>query len=217
MTPDNKPLDTLHDIKQMMERSSRFISLSGLSGIAAGICALVGAWLANRVLVNSGRGLMEQTVTIHQYNGILICDTVKSQLLTIAAIMFVAAFVLAFLFTYLRSKKSDTPLWGPVSKRLMTSICIPMVAGGIYLLKLSELGYYGLIAPGCLLFYGLALINASRFTLGEVKYLGYSQLALGIIGCWFVGYGLFFWAVGFGVLHIVYGFIMWNRYERLAN
>src|SRR5881398_1011059 len=45
-------LDTLKDIKRMMERSSRFISLSGLSGIAAGVCALVGAWLANNVIHN---------------------------------------------------------------------------------------------------------------------------------------------------------------------
>ena len=89
-----------------------------------------------------------------------------------------------------------------------------MVAGGLYILKLIEHGSFGLIAPGCLIFYGLALVNASKYTLSEVRYLGYCQILLGVINCWFVGYGLYFWAVGFGLLHIIYGTVMWYKYER---
>jgi hypothetical protein len=91
-----------------------------------------------------------------------------------------------------------------------------MIVGGIFLLKLIENGTYGLIAPGCLIFYGLALINGSKYTLSEIKYLGYCEIFLGIIGCWFTGLGLYFWAVGFGVLHIIYGTVMWFKYERNA-
>jgi len=91
---------------------------------------------------------------------------------------------------------------------------IPMVAGGLYILKLIEHGSFGLIAPGCLIFYGLALVNGSKYTLGEVRFLGYGQIILGIINLWYTGYGLYFWAAGFGVLHIVYGVIMWSKYER---
>jgi hypothetical protein len=96
----------------------------------------------------------------------------------------------------------------------MINVAIPMIAGGIYILKLIEQGSFGLIAPGCLIFYGLGLVNASKFTLGEIRFLGYGQLLLGIINLWYMGSGLYFWAAGFGVLHIVYGAIMWSKYER---
>ena len=46
MNEQNQHLETLQDIKKIMERSSRFLSLSGLSGIAAGICALAGSVIA---------------------------------------------------------------------------------------------------------------------------------------------------------------------------
>lgn len=137
-----------------------------------------------------------------------------NKLVLIAAITFIAAFVSAFIFTYLRSKKEHIQIWGTASKRLMFNVCVPMIVGGVFVFKLLQIGSIGLVAPCCLIFYGLALVNASKYTLGEVRYLGYAQLVLGIINLWFVGYGLYFWAVGFGVLHIVYGAMMWWKYER---
>lgn len=218
MNDQNHHLDTLQDIKKMMERSSRFISLSGLSGIAAGICALVGAWFAKGIidanrfsyvdLKHIGRG-DDDTITIGDWMG--------NQLFQVAVITFIAAFVLAFIFTYLRSKKTGTPIWGTTARRLMINVMVPMIAGGIYLLKLLENGTYGYIAPGCLLFYGLAVLNASKYTLPETRFLGYGQILLGIISLWYIGYGIYFWALGFGVLHIIYGIFMWWKYERAPN
>jgi hypothetical protein len=91
------------------------------------------------------------------------------------------------------------------------------MAGAVFLFRMLQLAQFDLVAPGCLIFYGLALINGSKYTLGEVKYLGYGNLLLGVINLWYVGYGLHFWAMGFGVLHIVYGIVMWNKYERKAK
>ena len=208
----------LQHIKQMMERSSRFISLSGLSGIAAGVCALVGAYFARNVIIGSkGKELIELDNNLYdtlQSGKISLIDFMGNRLLHIALITFIAALSLSIVFTYLRSKKTNTPVWGSTSKRLFINVMIPMVAGGIYLLKLIENGTYGLIAPGCLLFYGLALVNASKYTLGEVRYLGYLQILLGLANLWYIGYGLYFWAIGFGILHIIYGVYMWNKYER---
>jgi len=204
----------LQHIRQMMEQSSRFISLSGLSGIAAGTCALIGAYFAGDIINKSGRSELKNLDT-YIYNGSLnLRDYMGNRLFLVALFTFVGALVFAFLFTWLRSKKTATPIWGSASKRLMINVAIPMIAGGIYILKLIEQGSFGLIAPGCLIFYGLALVNASKYTLGEIKFLGYGQLILGIISLWYMGNGLYFWAAGFGVLHIVYGAIMWSRYER---
>jgi hypothetical protein len=205
--------DLLH-IKNMMERSSKFISLSGLSGVAAGVCALVGAFFASGVIRNS-KGLVLSELDKNLYNGSYnIKDYMGNKLFVIAVFTFIASFILSFLFTWLRSKKTKTPLWGTTSKRVATNMFIPMVSGGLYILKLVENGAFGLIAPGCLIFYGLALVNASKYTLGEVRFLGVGQIILGIVNLYFVGLGIYFWAAGFGVLHIVYGLVMWAKYER---
>ena len=216
MPANKQQLDALQDIKQMMERSSRFISLSGLSGIAAGVCALIGAWFAHRIIFPGGipPGTSRTYVDVSDGRGISLHDFMGHRLFVIALITFIAAFILAFLFTWLRSRKTNTAIWGATAKRLMFNVSLPMVVGGVYLYKLVEQGTYGLIAPGCLIFYGLALVNAGKYTIGEVRYLGYAQILLGLINCWFIGYGLYFWAAGFGLLHIIYGVIMWNKYER---
>ena len=206
--------DQLQHIRQMMEQSSRFISLSGLSGIAAGTCALIGAYFASGV-INRSAGKSLKELDNHIYNGNFhVRDYMGNSLFLIAIFTLMAAFVLSVIFTWLRSKKTNTAIWGSASKRLLINVGIPMVAGGLYILKLIEHGSFGLIAPGCLIFYGLALVNGSKYTLGEVRFLGYGQIILGIINLWYTGYGLYFWAAGFGVLHIVYGAIMWNKYER---
>ncbi len=214
MSNQQQPLDDLHHIKQMMERSSRFISLSGLSGIGAGICALVGAWLAHPYVFGKKDHIMNRELVAtleseHDYSSLL-----NSWLFWIAAGTFLSALVSAFVFTWLKSKRQGIPVWGHSAQRLMINVSIPLMAGGLFLFKLIHFGTFGLVAPGCLLFYGLALINASKYTLDEIRYLGYCQILLGLLSLWFVGYGLYFWASGFGLLHIVYGAYMWYKYER---
>lgn len=210
--------ENLQHIKQMMERSSRFISLSGLSGVSAGVCALIGAFFANKVINrsygNTLKKLDNDLYDVASTRNLSVREFMGNSLFQIAILTFIASFLLSFLFTYLRSKKTNTKIWGTTSKRLFINVMIPLVAGGIYILKLIEAETYGLIAPGCLIFYGLALVNASKYTLGEVRYLGYLQILLGIVNLWNVGNGLYFWAIGFGVLHIIYGVFMWNKYER---
>ena len=206
MPTTSSRLDDLKDIKSIMQQSSRFISLSGWSGISAGLCALAGAWYTAR----RGEGHFERLIGADGFN-------FQSTLLHIAVVTFAAAFVLAFLFTYIRSKKAGSTIWNFTARRLMINVAIPMLVGGIFIYKMLGFGYYQLAPPACLLFYGLALVNASKYTLGEVRYLGYGQLVLGILNCFATGYGLFFWAAGFGILHIVYGIIMWYKYERINN
>jgi hypothetical protein len=209
MDAKQQSLQELQQIKQMMERSSKFISLSGLSGISAGVCALIATWLASDRINCLVKGRCDTASVINK-----TASQLKNEIVLIAIITFAVAFATSFLFTYLRSKKTTIPLWGNVAYRLFWNVAIPLLAGGIFLLRSMDLGHYELIAPGCLIFYGLALVNASKYTLGEVRYLGYGQILLGIANLWLIGYGLYFWAAGFGVLHILYGIVMWNQYER---
>jgi hypothetical protein len=212
MEEKNKPTDSLQelkDIRKMMERSSRFISLSGLSGIAAGTFALAGAWI--------GRNILKEYYGSYNSRGIFSGDDfsgLKIELVVLAAGIFVAAFVSSFYFTWRRTKKQGLPIWDHTSKRLFLNIMIPLLAGAAFILGMLRFDEWRFVAPSCLIFYGLALINASKYTLSDVRYLGYCEIILGLANMFFIGYGLYFWAAGFGILHIVYGAIMWFKYER---
>lgn len=214
MNETEKLTSELHDIKQMMERSSRFISLSGLSGIAAGICALIGAWISKDVIERNKLAVSHLKHSVDNADSILSGDFLHSKLLHIALFTFVAAVIFAFIFTYRRSKKAGVPIWGTTAKRLLINVCVPMLTGAVFLLALVQNGTYGFVAPGCLIFYGLGVLNASKYTLPETRYLGYGEIILGLINLFFVGDGLYFWAAGFGLLHIIYGIAMWMKYER---
>jgi len=212
MEEQQKPVETLNSIRDMMERSSRFISLSGLSGVSAGICALAGAWLAYGY-IHGDRDPRIRPDELYDVEGpfsILLND----RLFWIAIGTFLAAFISAFFFTWLKSRKEGIPVWGSTARRLMINVSIPMIVGAVFLVQLVEYGTPALVAPGCLIFYGLGLLNASRYTLPEIRYLALVQLALGLINLRYAGLGLLFWTIGFGVMHIVYGLYMWWKYER---
>ena len=203
-------LETLRDIKRIMERSSRFISLSGLSGIAAGICALIGAWFGKEKLNNYYIDFDKTGYTGPSFHQL------KIDLLVIALAVLAAAWISAFYFTWRKAKHNKLPVWDSTSKRLTLNLLIPLIAGGLFIMAFYQDNEWRYIAPACLVFYGLALVNASKYTLTDIRYLGYCEIVLGLINTQLVGYGLYFWAAGFGLLHIVYGFVMWWKYEKNA-
>jgi hypothetical protein len=197
-------LQSIADIKKIMERSSRFISLSGKSGIAAGLCALVGASLAY-YFISDYYGSYD-TNYLHPSN-------LLYQLIAVAIGTFISALITAFFFTYLKCKKDNVPLFGMGSKKLAWNTLLPMIVGGLCILQFIVDNAYSYIAPASLIFYGLGLVNGSKYTLGEIRYLGYINIFLGLCNFIFPKYSIFFWALGFGVAHIFYGIAMWLKYD----
>ncbi len=201
-------LDTLNDIRNIMNRSSKFISLSGLSGIFAGITALVGAYFAHKALKGYVAG---------DYGYGMDADSdIEIELLKIGILVLIIAILGGIFFTYRQGKKKNLSLWDNTSKNLLINLFIPLFTGGLFVigLLLNHSNSVGLIAPSTLVFYGLALINASKFTYSDIRFLGICEIILGIIAMFNIGLGLYFWAVGFGVLHILYGSIMYFKYEK---
>jgi hypothetical protein len=202
-TMDNKNyLQDISDIKNMMNRSSQFISLSGLSGVLAGIYALIGAYIANTLLAQN----REAYITLESF-------TFKAIVATAIAVL-ILSLSSAFIMTYFKAKRQGEKAWNSTSKRLMVNFLIPLVTGGVFALLLLRHEIYGLIAPVTLIFYGLACVNASKYTLRDVRYLGITIVILGLVATEFSGYALEFWALGFGVCHIIYGSIMYFKYDR---
>lgn len=207
---NEKYIRDLSEIKQMMNRSSRFISLSGLAGVFAGGYAVIGAIIAELILAKHG------TSFYHSYGS--VSGNMNSEIITelffVASGVLVLAVSTAIALTTRKAKGNNHKIWDSTSKRLMINFFVPLLAGGIFCLVLLQYELAGLIAPSMLIFYGLALIHASKYTYSDLRSLGYTNLVLGLIATQFLGYGLFFWAAGFGLLHIVYGIWMYNRYER---
>ncbi|MEM6831051.1 MAG: hypothetical protein AAGA66_17335 [Bacteroidota bacterium] len=200
-----KYLEDLKDIRTMMERSSRFISLSGLSGIAAGVFSLLGAWLAYQT-VYQGQDYMGYRKAVLTYESL-------SQLLVIAVSVIVLSVLFGIYFTTRKAKTNRQSLWDAQTKRLIGSFAIPLVTGGVLCLMLLLKGYIGFVAPFTLIFYGLALVNASKYTLSQVRSLGILEIILGLVATHFIGFGLLFWTIGFGVLHVVYGALIQLKSE----
>lgn len=199
-------LKEISEIKSIMNKSSRFISLSGLSGILAGIYALIGAAIAIYILENYK----------NSYSGVslLPISYLEYLLLSIALVVLVLAILTAFVLSSKKAKKSGEKLWHATSKRLLINFAIPLFTGGVFCLVLYQNNLIGLIAPSTLIFYGLACLNASKYMLGDIRYLGIINIVLGLIATQFIGYGLYFWALGFGVFHIVYGTVLYNKYDK---
>ncbi|WP_449438655.1 hypothetical protein [Pedobacter steynii] len=130
--------------------------------------------------------------------------------------MLVIALIGGFLLTLRQTRRKKLPFWDRTTKNLLINLAIPLIAGGLFIIALLLVhpGTYGLIAPSCLLFYGLALINASKYTYSDIRFLGLCEVVLGLAAMFNIGYGLYFWAFGFGVLHIFYGLLMYFKYER---
>jgi hypothetical protein len=214
MTEREEHLKQISDIRNMMERSSRFISLSGLSGVFAGIFALAGAaafyaYVNGDIHYGLGKGIAYYTQSLPVFldNSFLIFCIAD------AAIVLLLSLAAGIFFTTRNAKSKGQKIWDLTARKMLFHLAVPLVAGGIFCLVLMRYGLFGLVAPATLIFFGLSLLNASKFTLDEIQYLGYSEIVLGLIGCLFIGYGITLWAIGFGVLLIIYGLVMYIRYE----
>jgi hypothetical protein len=197
----------LASIRTMMERSAKFISLSGLSGVLAGLYALAGAVAAYFIVHYPISPLDFRIYSVNDGNTIY-------KLIFIAALVLIASISTGLWLSNKKAQKNGLKLWSPYSRKLLINISIPLVSGGIFILIMLYTGHFGLAAPASLIFYGLALIQGSANTVDEIRYLGFSEIILGLVSAMFPGYGLIFWALGFGVLHIVYGAIMYNKYDK---
>ena len=198
--------EDLSHIRSMMERSSRFISLSGLSGVFAGLSALIGGLYVYQLFKKNGINYFEGKD--NEFSSSLISEVFFSGIV-------IFAFALAFgiIFTVRKSKKYNLPIWTSTTKNMLFNLAIPLAVGGVFCLSLLYHQMYVLVAPATLLFYGLALVNAEKYTFSDIKYLGYCQLILGSISVFYLGYGLVFWILGFGILHIIYGLVMFKKYK----
>lgn len=198
--------EDLQHIRKMMERSSRFISLNGLSGVFAGVFALLGAAYVYFLFLKQGVDYFNAEV--RYVNSWLLL-----QMIQVAILVMVLAIGFAIYLTIQKSSRKGLSIWDSSTKNLLIHFSVPLFTGGIFCLALIYHQLFVFLGPSTLIFYGLALFSAGNYTFSDIKYLGLCEIVLGIASLFFLGYGLFFWAIGFGVMHIVYGLIMHKKYK----
>jgi hypothetical protein len=207
MEQKNEQMETLHEIRDIMDRSTRFLSLSGLSGIFAGISALAGAAVVKWYFSSNGINYFRDAGSNLNRDNILF-------LVLVAAAVLIVAILTATYFTVRNARKKNQRPWDKQSKRLLVNLAVPLATGGVFCSILLYHNIIFLIAPAMLVFYGLALLNGSKYSIGDIRYLGLFEIATGLLAAFFAGYGLLLWTFGFGILHIVYGTLVWFKYER---
>jgi len=210
-TNSTNPKEDLQTIREIMERSSKFLSLSGLSGIFAGVCALIGAAIAWFFIMDSGNVQYDEYMRIP---GARSTSGIRLYLVLDAMLVLVFAAMGAIYFSLRKARKVGQRFWTNLTQRLLVNLLIPLVSGGIFTLILVFRNNLELIPSVMLIFYGLSLVNAGKFTFGELHYLGLTEIVLGILAGVFINHGLLFWTIGFGLMHIIYGTVMYYRHER---
>ncbi|RYF77779.1 MAG: hypothetical protein EOO39_03120 [Cytophagaceae bacterium] len=207
MAQQQDPLAALHEIRSLMERSARFTSLSGLSGIVVGLVALVGVGLIYWHL--DQRHMTYPDV----YNGTLTQET-SHFLLLVAAFVLLLAVGSVISLTWFKAQRDQQSIWQDPGQRMFANLCLPLVVGGVFCLVLLYHNLLYLVAPSMLIFYGLAQINGSKYAFPDLRYLGLCEVAIGLLACFQIEYGLVAWAVGFGGLNILYGTLLYYKYEK---
>lgn len=201
-------IQDLAEIRSIMERSSKFLSLSGLAGVLAGLYAIVGAYIAYYFFNFRPDGF--------EYPINLTGDTVAGipPVTGLAALVLVLAIVSAMALSSAKARAKREPVWNPTSRRMLSAVAVPLLTGGALVLVFISTGYAGLAAPLSLIFYGLALFTASQFTFKDIRYFGFVEIMLGLLSTVFISYSILIWAIGFGALHIGYGLFIHFKYER---
>lgn len=210
MTNDINSIEDIKAIRKLMEESSRFLSLTGLSGIFAGLTAIAGALVAYFFILDNG------TINFDEYLRSLSAEesiSVKWKLIADAALVLLLSVVFSLCLSMRKAKKDGKNFWTPSSRRLLINLLIPLITGGVFIFVLLSQDQIQLIVPCFLIFYGLSLVNAGKFTFGEIFYLGILEIITGLISAFVPGGGMIFWILGFGILHIIYGIAMYRKYE----
>jgi len=162
-------IEDLKMIREMMNRSSRFISLSGLSGVFAGSFALIGAYLAYLTVYANQDYL--------QYRKAVLTTETITTLLLIAVVTLLLSITMGIFLSKRKARKDKEKVWNLQAKRMLINLFIPLITGGILSLIFLFKGYIGIVAPLTLIFYGLALVNASKYTLTEIRSLASLKLS----------------------------------------
>lgn len=212
MSTEQEHLESIREIRSLMERSTRYLSLSGMAGVIVGFIAMCGAAILLTYLeITVGNPVSFSAMA---GDGGPYADKIKESILIMAALVFSLSMLVEGAFAVRIARKMGLPLWDATARRMLTALFIPIIGGGIYCLSLLRSGQLDNLAAASLIFYGLGLVNAGKYAVADVGRLGMAVLISGLLASFFPTMGIYFWAFGFGILHIIYGVFIHFKHQR---
>jgi len=189
-----------------MERHSSFFSLSGFTGILIGIVGCIAIFLVDTMTHGYGINFdgFSQLPILFLEIGIMVIG-----ILTIVLSLFIL-----WKRGRNKAKKNKQGLWNAFAKKQRINLLLLLLVFLVILILIGSKGYYRLITPLLLSFYGLLLLNLSRFQSKSLLFLGLATLILGIVS--YVSYTdkIFLLALGVGIFPIIYGLLTFNKSKK---
>ncbi len=121
-------------------------------------------------------------------------------------------FFLAIAATQNKAQRAGVPLTSGPGRKFALSFLPAAVAGAILTFILYQAGWFAVLPGTWLLLYGAGVVSAGALSVAIVPAMGTSFMLLGIIALLFPGWGNLCMALGFGGLHLAFGFSIARRY-----
>ena len=194
-------LKDISEIKNMMNKSSRFNSLSGISGIATGIYAIIGSLIGYQYVTKNN---IEISNLDRFHFSLLFADLVLIIFLSL---------ITSLIITRRKVKVDGISSGSILTKKMLSNFLIILIPSTIYVLILIL--NHDFVGAGSLMlfFYGASLINASHNTLEEIKTLGLIEIVLGILIILIPAFAFWIWLIGAGIIHVIFGLYMYFKHE----
>jgi len=184
----DRAMDNLQFIRETMERSAVFTSVPGYGG------ALMGATAVGAAIIAHSQPLITNW---------LIVWLVEAAL----------AFSIGFFALWQKSKNSGESLASVPAKKFALAFAPPIVAGIILTALFYYRGFFEFLPCAWLTLYGTAVVTGGAYSVKIVPTVGWIFVALGAVAAFAPARaGNLLMALGFGVLHIVFGSIVARRY-----
>jgi hypothetical protein len=181
-------MDNLRYIRETMERAGSFTAVPGWGGVAMGLTALASALLAWRQI--TARAWLDTWLV----EGAL-------------------AIALGILAMWRKASAAGLPLWSAPARKFVFSFVPPLIAGAALTVVLWRAGLIAAIPGVWLMLYGTGVITGGAFSVPVVPVMGACFLVEGAAATIApAAWGNFWLGLGFGGLHILFGFIIARRY-----
>lgn len=182
------PAEDLRFIRDTMERSAAFTAVSGWGYMLMGATALAAASLAAR------QGSSSAWLSVWLAEGLL-------------------AVAIGLLSCAWKANRRGLPLFSGPARKVALSLSPPFIAGAFLTFVFIRAGLDSALPASWLLLYGAGIITGGAFSVAIVPIMGICFMLLGGLAVLApAAWGNLFLALGFGGLHIVFGFLIARRH-----
>lgn len=183
--------ENLRVIRELMERSTKYSTFSGPSGILAGAASIVGCVVTHSLATRPPGS-----------------DSFRIPFLITWSMVILFAIGADFLLMKRRAARVGKRIVSRLGKQMVFAAGPGLGTGVLLTLYLLQHNMLTNVYPFWMLSYGIAVCAVGQFSQREVKALGVAFLLAGTLTLLMPGWGLPLMALSFGGFHIIYALLI---------